>query len=111
MKVKVGAICAGHGNLDILLRHQRIKPADGEAAIARQAQRLAALAIAELQGQHAHADQVRTVDALEAFHDHRRTPSSTVPLAAQSRLEPVPYSLPPITTSGVPSALCCIAAS
>ena len=40
-----------------------------------------------------------------------RTPSKAVPLAAQSRLEPVPYSLPPITTSAVPSALCFIAAS
>ncbi len=32
------------------------------------------------------------------------TPSSSVPFAAQSRDEPVPYSLPPITTSGTPSA-------
>ena len=34
-----------------------------------------------------------------------RTPSSRVPLAAQSRDEPVPYSLPAKTTSGTPSAL------
>ncbi len=33
------------------------------------------------------------------------TPSSSVPLAAQSRDEPMPYSLPPKTTSGTPSAL------
>ena len=33
-----------------------------------------------------------------------RTPSSWVPLAAQSRDEPVPYSLPAKTTSGVPLA-------
>ena len=33
-----------------------------------------------------------------------RTPSSAVPLAAQSRDEPVPYSLPARTTSGMPSA-------
>ena len=33
------------------------------------------------------------------------TPSSRVPLAAQSREEPVPYSLPPMTTSGVPASL------
>jgi len=32
------------------------------------------------------------------------TPSSAVPLAAQSRDEPEPYSLPPSTTSGVPAA-------
>jgi len=32
------------------------------------------------------------------------TPSSCVPLAAQSREEPVPYSSPPKTTDGTPSA-------
>ena len=32
-----------------------------------------------------------------------RTPSSIVPLAAQSRELPVPYSLPASTTSGVPA--------
>ena len=30
-----------------------------------------------------------------------RTPSSDVPLAAQSRDDPEPYSLPPNTTSGM----------
>ena len=34
-----------------------------------------------------------------------RTPSRFVPLAAQSREEPVPYSLPAKTTSGTPSCL------
>ena len=34
-----------------------------------------------------------------------RTPSRLVPLAAQSRDEPVPYSLPAKTTSGTPSSL------
>ncbi len=33
------------------------------------------------------------------------TPSSCVPLAAQSREEPVPYSSPPKITVGVPSAM------
>jgi hypothetical protein len=32
------------------------------------------------------------------------TPSSTVPFAAQSRDEPVPYSLPPMTMRGVPAS-------
>ena len=32
-----------------------------------------------------------------------RTPSSRVPFAAQSRDEPVPYSLPAKITSGTPS--------
>lgn len=34
-----------------------------------------------------------------------RTPNSEVPLAAQSREEPEPYSLPPRTTSGTPASL------
>ena len=33
-----------------------------------------------------------------------RTPSSRVPLAAQSRDDPEPYSLPPSTTSGMSCA-------
>ena len=40
-----------------------------------------------------------------------RTPSRLVPFAAQSRDEPVPYSLPANTTSGTLSALYFIAAS
>ena len=40
-----------------------------------------------------------------------RTPSSVVPLAAQSRDEPEPYSLPASTTSGVSSSAYFIAAS
>ncbi len=39
------------------------------------------------------------------------TPSRMVPLAAQSRDEPVPYSLPARTTSGVPLAAYFIATS
>jgi len=33
------------------------------------------------------------------------TPRSCVPFAAQSRDDPVPYSSPPNTTVGVPSAM------
>ena len=40
-----------------------------------------------------------------------RTPSSFVPLAAQSRDEPEPYSLPASTTSGTRSSAYCMAAS
>ena len=39
------------------------------------------------------------LSAITAF-----TPSRLVPLAAQSRDEPVPYSLPATITSGVPSS-------
>jgi hypothetical protein len=34
-----------------------------------------------------------------------RTPSSSVPLAARSRDDPDPYSLPPSTISGTPSSM------
>ena len=40
-----------------------------------------------------------------------RTPSSSVPLAAQSRDEPVPYSAPATTMSGTPASLYFMAAS
>ena len=40
-----------------------------------------------------------------------RTPSSAVPLAAQSRDDPEPYSLPASTISGMPSAMYCREAS
>ncbi len=40
-----------------------------------------------------------------------RTPSIQVPLAAQSRDEPEPYSLPAITSSGTPCFWYCIDAS
>ena len=39
------------------------------------------------------------------------TPNNKVPLAAQSRDEPVPYSSPPNTIVGVPRAMYFIAAS
>ena len=59
----------------------------------------------------AHADQVAAVDALELRVITAFTPSSWVPLAAQSRDEPVPYSSPPNTTVGVPAATYFMAAS
>ena len=40
-----------------------------------------------------------------------RTPSSAVPLAAQSRDDPEPYSWPAMTSSGTPSAAYRCAAS
>src|SRR5690606_23633005 len=39
--------------------------------VAGQPQGVTVLAVEELQGQHAHADQVGTVDALETLGDHR----------------------------------------
>ena len=84
---------------------------DVERLLAGQPQARAVLARQELQRQHAHAHQVGAVDALEALRDHRRTPSSSTPFAAQSRDEPEPYSLPARITSGTPSFWYCIEAS
>ena len=47
----------------------------------------------------------------EAYATTAFTPNRNVPFAAQSRDEPVPYSLPAKMTSGVPSALYFMAAS
>jgi len=63
---------------------------------------LRTLALLELQGQYAHADQVGAWMRSKLSATTARTPTSIVPLAAQSRDEPVPYSLPANTTSGVP---------
>ena len=51
------------------------------------------------------------MDALERLGDDGATPSRLVPLAAQSRDEPLPYSTPAKMTSGTPSLLYSIAAS
>jgi hypothetical protein len=56
----------------------------------------------QLQRQDAHADQVGAVDALEALGDDGADAEQLRPLAAQSREEPEPYSLPARTTSGTP---------
>src|SRR5690606_11946786 len=44
---------------------------DREDIVARQTQRLARLAVLELQREHPHADEVRAMDALKALDDHR----------------------------------------
>ena len=51
------------------------------------------------------------MDALVALGDHRPDAEQRGPLAAQSRDEPEPYSLPARMTSGTPSAAYFIAAS
>ena len=58
-----------------------------------------------LERHDAHADQVGAVDALVELSAMTAViPSKRGPLAAQSREEPEPYSLPARTTSGTPSA-------
>jgi hypothetical protein len=53
----------------------------------------------------------RPVGRSKLFAITARTPSSAVPLAAQSREEPVPYSSPAITTRGTLSRRYSMAAS
>src|SRR5262249_29980874 len=48
-----------------------VETGGGAYFVAAQAERLRVLAGAELQRQHAHADEVRAVDTLEAFGDDR----------------------------------------
>ena len=67
---------------------------DRERLATGQAQRRGVLARLELERQHAHPDQVGPVDPLVRLGDDGLTPSSVVPLAAQSRDEPEPYSRP-----------------
>src|SRR5262249_22474152 len=50
-------------------RRAAVQPDDLEGLLAGEPERLRVLAFLELQRQHAHADQVRAVDALEAFGD------------------------------------------
>ena len=53
-----------------LLRLAVLDPGDRELLLAGQPERLGRLAVGELQRQHAHADEVRAVDALERLRDH-----------------------------------------
>jgi hypothetical protein len=69
-------------------------------------QRLRRRAVLELQRQHAHADEVGAVDALEALgHDRPSRRAGWCPSRPSRGDEPVPYSWPAKTMSGVPSLL------
>ena len=67
-------------------------------------------AVAELERQDAHANQVAAMDPLDTATT-ARTPWRSGPLAAQSRDDPEPYSRPAMTSSGTPSPWYCIDAS
>ena len=63
-----------HGHLAVIgqtVRQQGIDPFDPEHLLTGQAQRRRSFANFELERQNAHADQVRAVDALVAFRQHR----------------------------------------
>jgi len=84
---------------------------DSEFFESGEAERLRRLARAILERQHAHAKQIAAMNALIAFRDHRAHAQQQRALAAQSRDEPDPYSLPPSTTRGTPAFWYFIAAS
>ena len=89
---------------------QRIER-DVDGLVAAQAQTLPAVAAPELQRQHAHTDQVGTVDALEAARDDgtdaEQLGALGRPVAARSGAVPSPAK----TTVGTPAARYFIAAS
>src|SRR5690606_20715728 len=64
----VGAMDDQH---DLLLRLEGRRNLDVEGLATGDAKRLPAVGSLELEGQHAHADQVRAVDAFEAAGDDR----------------------------------------
>ena len=94
---------ASDAQRQVLLRLQvRARARDVVSFRAVQLQRLRSGAFFELQRQHAHADEVGAMDALEALrHDALSRRAERVPLAAQSRELPVPYSCPAMTINGV----------
>jgi hypothetical protein len=69
VKVKLAAILAGDCDRHVLTRLEIGDAGDGEAVVAGEAQAVARVAILELERQHAHADEVGAVDALEALDD------------------------------------------
>src|SRR5690606_1682091 len=71
---------AGHFDFDVLARLEVRETADGELVIAGEGRRAARVAAGALQRKHAHADQVRAVDALEALDDHRPYAEQVGPL-------------------------------
>src|SRR5437762_7321845 len=66
------AVAAGDRALELASRrHAAANAGDVDHLIALESERLARYAGGELERQHAHADEIRAVDALEAFGDHR----------------------------------------
>src|SRR5438445_3166438 len=62
---------AARGDDFYLLRRTVVEPGDLDGLVALQAQCLCILTVGKLQRQHAHADEVGAVDALEALRDDR----------------------------------------
>ena len=81
-----GAVLARDAQGEVLLRFEvRGEAKDVEDFGAVQFEGLRGGAFLELQREHAHADEVGTVDAFEALGDDGFDAEQAVPLAAQSR--------------------------
>src|SRR3546814_11331680 len=80
------AVGAGEGDLDILARADVADAVDREGFRAVELERLTRHAFGELQREHAHADEVRAVDALEAIGDHRADAEQDRALDRKSRV-------------------------
>ena len=74
------AVIGRGDDIDRLSRREAVETANSEALMTGEPQRLGVLAGPELEGKHAHADQVRAMDALEALGDHRPNAQQQRPL-------------------------------
>src|SRR5260363_65482 len=98
------AVNAVNGQRHLLLRLQfRIESIQIETFFAGKPKRLRAMLCCELQRQYAHADRFERWMRSKLRAMTALTPNNCVPLAAQSRDEPVPYSSPANTRVDTPS--------
>jgi hypothetical protein len=80
-EARLGPVVAASHDVDLLPRPDAVRePGDREGLGSGQAERLGALTGVVLPWPHAHADQVATVDALEALGQHRADAQERRPL-------------------------------
>jgi hypothetical protein len=99
------AIDTGDDHLQLHARPQLLDAEDVHRLVAAQAQRLPGFAGRNTSGSTPMPTRFERWMRSKLSTTTAFTPSRKVPFAAQSRDEPMPYSLPPKITSGVPSAL------
>ena len=110
--VLLGTVLAGDRQRHVLHRLDAVFQAgDVVGFLAGDAQRLHAVVALELQRQHAHADQVAAVDALEAAGDHGLHAQQLGALGGPVARRAGAVLSPPNTTVGVPAATYFMAAS
>src|SRR3954464_15492262 len=73
-KVGLASVLALDLHVHVLARFDAGDTGDGEGFASVETQALGILMLAKLKWQHAHADKVGAVDALEALGDHRADP-------------------------------------